>query len=123
MKQLKLYVSVIMIIGLISGCDLQKNSNPLDDQLYSAAEHAGADNLERDTTKDTKKVELGRMLFFDKLLSGNKDISCATCHHPTLNTGDALSLSIGVRSEEHRLNSSHVSSSYAVFCLKIKLQR
>ncbi|HLR32364.1 MAG TPA: cytochrome c peroxidase [Fodinibius sp.] len=96
MKQLKLYVSVIMIIGLISGCDLQKNSNPLDDQLYSAAEHAGADNLERDITKDTNKVELGRMLFFDKLLSGNKDISCATCHHPTLNTGDALSLSIGV---------------------------
>ena len=28
------------------------------------------------------KVELGRMLFFDKILSGNQTISCATCHHP-----------------------------------------
>ena len=29
-----------------------------------------------------EKVELGRLLFFDKILSGNKNISCATCHHP-----------------------------------------
>src|SRR5207249_10775841 len=28
---------------------------------------------------------------------------------------------IGERSEEHRLNSSHVSISYAVFCLKKKI--
>ncbi len=42
------------------------------------------------------KVELGRMLFFDKILSGNKDISCATCHHPALGSADALPLAIGV---------------------------
>jgi cytochrome c peroxidase len=48
---------------------------------------------------DTAKVALGRMLFFDKLLSGNKDISCATCHHPGLNSGDNLSLAIGVGGE------------------------
>ena len=41
------------------------------------------------------KVELGRMLFFDKILSGNQNISCATCHHPSLGSGDQLSLSIG----------------------------
>jgi len=41
------------------------------------------------------KVELGRMLFFDKILSGNQNISCATCHHPNLGLGDQLSLSIG----------------------------
>nr|WP_299345556.1 cytochrome c peroxidase [Allomuricauda sp.] len=45
---------------------------------------------------DTAKVKLGRMLFFDKILSGNKDISCATCHHPSLNSGDNLALAIGV---------------------------
>ena len=42
-----------------------------------------------------KQVELGRLLFFDKVLSGNHNISCATCHHPSLGSGDALSLSIG----------------------------
>jgi cytochrome c peroxidase len=40
-------------------------------------------------------VRLGRMLAFDKLLSGNRDISCMTCHLPELGTGDARSLSIG----------------------------
>ncbi|MEM9380576.1 MAG: cytochrome c peroxidase [Planctomycetota bacterium] len=41
------------------------------------------------------KVELGRMLFFDKVLSGNRNISCATCHHPTLGTSDAQALAWG----------------------------
>ncbi|MDB4795568.1 cytochrome-c peroxidase [Verrucomicrobia bacterium] len=41
------------------------------------------------------KVELGRLLFFDKILSGNQNISCATCHHPAAGTGDQLSLSVG----------------------------
>ena len=40
-------------------------------------------------------VALGKALFFDKILSGNRNISCATCHHPTAGTGDDLSVSIG----------------------------
>lgn len=42
-----------------------------------------------------EKVELGKVLFFDKILSGNKNISCATCHHPLAGTGDGLALPIG----------------------------
>ena len=41
------------------------------------------------------KVELGRMLFFDKILSGNKNISCATCHHPKHGSSDGLALPLG----------------------------
>lgn len=41
------------------------------------------------------KVELGRNLFFDKVLSGNFNISCASCHHPMAATADGLSLSMG----------------------------
>jgi len=40
-------------------------------------------------------VRLGQMLLFDPILSGNRDISCATCHLPQLATGDGRSLSIG----------------------------
>ncbi len=40
-------------------------------------------------------VALGQLLFYDPLLSGSKTVSCATCHHPTLGTGDGLSLGIG----------------------------
>jgi cytochrome c peroxidase len=38
---------------------------------------------------------LGQALVFDKELSGNRDISCMTCHLPTFGTGDGRSLSIG----------------------------
>jgi cytochrome c peroxidase len=41
------------------------------------------------------KVELGRVLFFDKILSGNKNIACATCHHPETGTSDFLALGLG----------------------------
>ncbi|WP_439155516.1 cytochrome-c peroxidase [Yoonia sp.] len=38
---------------------------------------------------------LGQKLFYDPILSGNREVSCATCHHPDLGTGDGLSLGIG----------------------------
>jgi cytochrome c peroxidase len=44
---------------------------------------------------DENVAELGRLLFFDKILSGNKNISCATCHHPLTGTSDDLSLPVG----------------------------
>ena len=44
---------------------------------------------------DASRIELGQLLFFDPILSGNKTVSCATCHHPKFNTADGLSLGIG----------------------------
>lgn len=41
------------------------------------------------------KVELGKNLMFDKILSGNRNTSCATCHHSLTDTGDGLSLPVG----------------------------
>lgn len=43
----------------------------------------------------TPLVLLGQSLAFDKILSGNRDISCMTCHLPAFATGDGRSLSIG----------------------------
>jgi cytochrome c peroxidase len=40
-------------------------------------------------------VQLGRALAFDKILSGNRDISCMSCHLPGFATGDGRSLSVG----------------------------
>ena len=44
---------------------------------------------------DPDEAELGRLLFFDPILSGNRNISCATCHHPRFGTSDGLSLGMG----------------------------
>lgn len=40
-------------------------------------------------------VQVGRLLFWDKILSGNRNIACASCHHPRFGTSDGLSLGIG----------------------------
>jgi len=44
----------------------------------------------------TAKVELGRQLFFDKILGGKQNASCGTCHTPLAGTSDGLSLGLGV---------------------------
>ena len=41
------------------------------------------------------EVALGQLLFYDPVLSGNRNISCATCHHPRFGTGDGVSLGLG----------------------------
>ncbi|MEM9853693.1 MAG: cytochrome c peroxidase [Pseudomonadota bacterium] len=44
---------------------------------------------------DADQAAIGQLLFYDKILSGNMNISCGTCHHHTLAGGDGLSLGIG----------------------------
>lgn len=53
-----------------------------------------ADYLYNSTPGDAL-FELGRNLFFDPILSGNRNISCGTCHDPAFGTGDGLALGIG----------------------------
>ncbi|MCB1184267.1 hypothetical protein KDM41_12600 [bacterium] len=45
---------------------------------------------------DEDRIALGRLLFFDPVLSGNGDVACATCHHPALAWADGRPVSIGV---------------------------
>lgn len=43
-----------------------------------------------------EKIELGRLLYFDPVMSGDNTQSCATCHHPDLGFSDGRSFSMGV---------------------------
>jgi len=44
---------------------------------------------------DPAQARIGQLLFYDPILSGNRNISCATCHHHDHAGGDSLSLGIG----------------------------
>ena len=44
---------------------------------------------------DPARVEVGRLLFYDPVLSGGRGVSCASCHHPRHGTSDGLSLGLG----------------------------
>ena len=48
-----------------------------------------------DNPSTPERVALGRLLFWDPILSGQKDVACATCHHPAFGYSDGLDLSIG----------------------------
>ena len=61
---------------------------------YLPAPLTGADFPVK-ATAVPEQVELGRNLFFDRILSGNRNIACATCHHALTATGDGLPLPVG----------------------------
>src|SRR3954470_7025070 len=48
-----------------------------------------------DNPSTPEKVALGRLLFWDPILSGGRDTACATCHHPAQGYADGRDLPIG----------------------------
>jgi cytochrome c peroxidase len=48
-----------------------------------------------------ERVQLGRSLFFDPRLTIDANMSCSSCHQPSLYGTDALSRSIGVKQRAH----------------------
>lgn len=45
------------------------------------------------------KVALGKLLFYDPILSGDRDVACATCHHPNNGYAEFRDISIGVNGQ------------------------
>lgn len=45
---------------------------------------------------EASRVELGYLLFFDPILSGDRTTSCASCHHPDYGMADGLPRGIGI---------------------------
>lgn len=54
-----------------------------------------------DNQYNPDRIELGRLLFYDPILSGEKRSSCGTCHHPAFAFGDGRKLPIGVSESPH----------------------
>ncbi len=57
---------------------------------------------------DAKKVQLGKKLFFDPILSKDGTISCATCHDLQNGGDDGLKFSFGIKGQEGNINSPTV---------------
>jgi parallel beta-helix repeat protein len=53
---------------------------------------------------DSEQAALGRLLFYDPILSANNDMSCASCHHPDLGFSDGRRVARGSHGEELRRN-------------------
>lgn len=67
-----------------------------------------------DNPMSSAKVELGRWLFYEKRLSGNETMSCASCHIQSLAFTDGVARSVGSTGEIHpRSSMSLVNVAYA----------
>ena len=102
MKKQLIVILILSIICFIGSCSQntaeQKKSNPK--SLPDDISVLSALPLEIPSPPDNpiteKKAALGKLLFYDPILSGNKDVACATCHHPEYGFGESLEISIGV---------------------------
>jgi cytochrome c peroxidase len=52
--------------------------------------------IPRDNPQTRAKIELGRLLFFDKRLSRDRSTSCATCHDPDKAYSDGRARAVGI---------------------------
>lgn len=88
---------VVVAVFALLNLRFAPEASDLDARLQTAATTNDLAPIGQAPQQDPALVALGEALFFDKVLSGNRDIACATCHHPMLHGGDGLALSIGTR--------------------------
>lgn len=79
----------------------------LDHRLTRTLRHAGfTGRIERQLEKrlgrelDPELADLGRLLFFDKILGLRNDNSCAGCHAPANAFGDSQPIAIGIANDD-----------------------
>jgi cytochrome c peroxidase len=97
---------IILVFALFSQCSnskfeepivkqKQKSKKQLDDTLSVHSALPISVKSPNNNFLSDSKIELGRLLFYDPILSGDKDIACATCHHPSQGYSEYRDLSVG----------------------------
>lgn len=77
---------------------------------FSAPFIYGRFQVPNDNPLTTESVALGRRLFYDPRLSGNNQISCATCHQQEFAFTDGLKASVGVSGKPLAFNSMSLAN-------------
>lgn len=102
MKRMTLALVFTAMLGAtMSACDLSSSNHdgPTLDQVLHQMMAENDMGVMDEPVMDPNLVALGQALFFDKELSGNRNISCATCHLSEFAISDGISLSVGAGGE------------------------
>lgn len=89
---------ILPFVVALCACTPQSSRTEPIEQLRSMLAAQGIESLAEVQPTSQATLELGRMLFFDPILSGNRDVACATCHDPVHAAGDGRSLAVGTAS-------------------------
>ena len=101
MKKILILLTFIGLIAFIQSCEKDTNttvaSASFDGTLYNLETGAfPSPNIAEDNALTQQKVQLGRMLFYERLLSKDGTMSCASCHRQEHAFSDTARFSIGV---------------------------
>jgi cytochrome c peroxidase len=80
-------LSLLVLLGPAQAGDALRQATPEQRQAFS---RPSAVPSPRENPTTPEKVALGRALFFDPRLSGAGQLSCASCHNPSLSWQDGL---------------------------------
>ncbi|WP_419168341.1 cytochrome-c peroxidase [Halobacteriovorax sp.] len=83
---------LILTLGLIA---LGAQADQLDIKLKRYTERFFLKAVKKPQGKKVELYNLGKALFNEKEISGNRNISCADCHMPEFGSGDKLPVGIG----------------------------
>ncbi len=93
-KRIPLFLTVIFSFLFISGTiDLNNLFNYADQPI---PDYINKDNTPGNNQMDDRRATLGRVLFYDKNLSANNTVACASCHIQEFAFGDTATLSVGL---------------------------
>jgi cytochrome c peroxidase len=89
---------LVLSLGLLAGCGdgVTAPATESGPDLPWARDSLGAVPEPADNPSTEAKVSLGRLLFYDPVLSRDGEVACATCHSEIWGMGDGLPLSVGV---------------------------
>lgn len=89
------------------GKNLTQENQSIDDRLQAIIFQKNLTGIPKSKLKIpsiySPKAQLGKLLFFTKILGGDKTTACASCHHPLLGGGDSLSLPIGTGAKKPKV--------------------
>lgn len=92
---MKVFSIFVLQFALFTHICLAGEPSALDLELKKYVAEFNLKPLNYPEAKPRDLVMLGARLFFEKKLSGNQNISCATCHAPIFASADGLPLGIG----------------------------
>jgi len=99
MKRFKFPVLICMVCTFyFSSCkgDLEMYNFDPTPYIVQGTETLGPLPIPEDNQMTQEGIKLGQHLFFDKLLSGDNTMSCASCHHTDKGFTDGNDVSVGI---------------------------
>ena len=93
-NQLLLALFIAAFVG-ITACQKDDNTGGTSTPIFALPASLANLKTPADNPMSVAKIVLGKLLYWDPILSGGRDVACATCHHPNNGYADNLDISIG----------------------------